>query len=627
MTSRTFRACHALRIARLLALWAACNLAQATPALREVVVTATRLETPITDVIADVTTIDRETLERAGQTSLRELLGQQPGVQWSSNGSYRSSTGVFLRGASASQTIVLVDGVRIGSATSGTPALENLPLERIDHIEILRGAAAALYGPDAVGGVIQIFTRRVPQALQASASLGAGSDGQSQAAASLGATAGIFAYSLGLSQEKASGISTSNNPAASGFNADADGFDSRSWDAKLVAQFSAAQSLTLSTLQSRTQYQFDGTPSPNPLGLVKGNSDAWTKPVQDNTALQWDAQWTPDWHARLLAATAHEDSVTEYYRMGDNALGGASRFNTQREQLSWQHSLRLGPDTLTALLEARSEAVDSSTRYLVSQRNMSARMLSYAWQRPDWSALAVLREDTNSQFGSLQNWALSGGYRVAPGLRTIASLGTSDQAPTFNQLYYPGFGSPGLVPQRNRATELGLKYAGEDLAWSAIAYDNQIQGFIDPVSNLQSAKAVLQGATLSLQAEQGERAYTLSYDYADPRAYAATPALDNLRLVRVAQHMLKGRITQRLQALQLIAELALASEREDARVVGSGRETLPSYATLNLAVEWALRPGAKLLARLNNASDTSYMLANGYSMPGRNLFVSMVWSQ
>lgn len=602
------------------------TFAQTTPTLREVVVTASRVETPITDVIVDVTYIDRETLDKAGQTSLREVLGQQPGVQWFSSGSYRSSTGLFLRGASSSQSIVLVDGMRIGSATSGTAAIENIPLDRIDHIEILRGAASALYGPDAVGGVVQIFTKKPTQHPQIGVTVGAGTDGQMKSAASLSSTTGVISYSLGVIREKATGISTNINPASSGFNADADGFNSVSWDAKLIAKLTADQTVTFSTIQSQTNYQFDGTPSPNPLGLSKASSDAWSKPVLNDVGLKWDAKWTADWTSTVFLGTAEDQSVSEYYRIPDGAFGGSSQFNTHRDQVSWQNSLRIGLDVLTAIVEKRNESVDSSTAYKVSQRDISGTMLSYAWNRPVWNVLAVLRDDENSQFGSFVDWALSGGYKIADGLRTVASMGTSYQAPTFNQLYYPGFGSPTLTPQRNRSSELGLKFDAPNLAWSAITYYNEIQGFIDPVTNIQSSKAVLQGATLSAKMDVEDTSYAVSYDYADPRSFSTTPSLSNLRLVRVAQTVLKGSVNQRINDFHVFAEVNISSEREDAKVVGTGREILPGYTTLNVGADWKVHKDLKLLARLNNATDTQYMLANGYSMPGRNLFVSLVWS-
>lgn len=594
--------------------------------LRETVVIASRVATPVTDVIADVSIIDREALERAGQSSLRDILAQQPGIQMGSNGSYRSNSSIFLRGASNSQTIVLIDGVRVGSATSGGASFENLPLARIERIEILRGAASALYGPDAVGGVIQIFTREPADGLALSASAGFGSDGQRQADASVRGSTGAIGYSLGVSREKARGISSVSNPASTSFNPDADGFTSTSVDAKLTARINREHGLTLSVLHSDTEYQFDGLPFPNPLGLTKLTSDARAKPKLNNATVKWDAQWRPHWKSTLTAGTSDEESVSEYYRLSDARFGGSSRFNTQRKQLTWQNDFKLGKDVLSVLFEDRSEAVDSSTNYAVKQREVRSALASYALNRERWNALAVIRNDNNSQFGSFNNWALSAGYRLTEGLRAVASVGTSFQAPTFNQLYFPGFGNPALVPQRNRATEVGLKYQQGNVALGAVAYHNNIQGFIIPSTNVQSSLAVLRGVTLSADVQSGPTSYSLSYDYADPRSYSSVPASNDLRLVRIAQNVLNARVTHRMGDVSVFGELKLSSNREDAKVVGTGRDTLPGYSVLNAGVTWKVQKNVSLLARINNLTDTRYMLANGFSMPGRNVFASVSWA-
>ena len=589
--------------------------------------TASRVAVPVTDVLADVTIIDREVLDQAAQTSLRELLGQQAGVQWVSNGSYRSSTGLFLRGATSTQTIVLIDGVRVGSATSGTAGLENMPLNRIERIEILRGAASALYGPDAVGGVVQIFTREPTDELQLSASAGAGSDGQVQSAAALRGMSGSRGYSLGVSSERASGINVTTNPASSGYNADADSFSSTSVDAKLVAKLNREHKVTLGALQSQTTYRFDGTPSPNPLSLTKSTSDAQAKPVLKNTTLQWEADWLATWKSTVLLGASSEESVNEYYRISDGAFGGSSQFNTSRRQVSWQNDFKIGADVASLILESRNEAVNSSTAYTVSERTLRGTSLSYAFNRSVWNALVVARKDENSQFGSFDNWALSAGYLLTQGLRAVGSVGTSFQAPTFNQLYFPGFGTPSLTPQTNKSSELGLKYNKGNVSWSAIAYNNEIQGFIVPSTNVQSSMAVLNGATLSAQIAQGNTTYAVSYDYADPHAYTTTARAKDLRFVRVAQHIVQLRANHRLQEVSVFGEFKYSSSREDAKVVGTGRDTLPEYTLLNLGAQWHFRKNWSTLARLNNATDTKYMLANGFSMPGANLFVSLNWTQ
>jgi vitamin B12 transporter len=597
----------------------------ATLTLKDVVVTASRVTTPITDVIADVSIIDRDRLNQAGQSSLLDVLALQPGVQLTSNGGFRSSSGILLRGASSSQTLVLIDGLRVGSATSGGAALENIPLDRIERIEILRGAASALYGPDAVGGVIQIFTKAPTAKLTLAANVGVGSDGQQQAGASVRGTNGIIGYSLGLSHEKASGISVISNPASDSFNADADRFTSTSVDAKLTAQINKDHALTLSLLQSQGEYQFDGTPYPNPLSLTKATSDAVAKPRLNNANLKWEAQWLPQWKSTLSVGTSDDESVSEYFRFGDGAAGGNNKFNTQRRQLTWQNDISLGKDVLSLMLEKRSEAIDSDTPYTVSSRDIRSALVSYALNRADWNALAVLRNDDNSQFGSFTNWALSGGYRLTNNLRAVASIGTSFQAPSFNQLYFPDFGNAVLTPQRNRSEEIGLRYSQGSLNLGAVVYHNDIQGFIDPGTNAQSAQTVLRGVTLSADMQVGATHYAVSYDYADPRSFSSFAASNDLRLVRVAQNVLNARVSHRMKDFNLFGELKLSSDREDYDLSFSGRDTLPGYSLLNLGVDWRIRKDLSLLARMNNATDAQYSLANSYSTPGRNVFVSLAW--
>ena len=595
--------------------------------LPQSVVTASRVATPITDVLGDVSVIDRATLDLAGQSSLRDLLAQLPGVQMTTNGSYRSNTGIFLRGANTSQTLVLIDGVRVGSATSGGASFENIPLSRIERIEVLRGPASALYGPDAVGGVIQIFTREAGPGLQADANIGLGTDGQQQAGASVRGTSGIVGYSLGFSREKATGISVISNPAAGSYNPDEDGFNATSVDAKLTAKLNREHAVSLSLLHNETEYQFDSTPFPNPLALTRLTTDARSKVNLNNATFKWDAQWLAQWHSALTVGTSDEQSLGDYFRISDGAFGGNTKFNTSRRQVTWQNDITLYKDVLSVMLENRNESVDSSTAYTVTSRDVRSALVSYAFNRPVWNALFVARNDDNSQFGSFNNWSASGGYRVTETLRAVASVGTSFQAPSFNQLYFPGFGNTALVPQRNRGSELGLKYHSGDVSMGAVVYNNDIQGFIVPSTNVQSSLAVLRGITLSGDVQSGDSSYSLSYDYADPRSYSTNPASNDLRLVRVARNVFNARMNHRFGSdLGVFGEVKVSSDREDNNLAFSGRDVLPGYTVLNLGLNYKLQKNLSMLARLNNATDEKYMLANTYSVPGRNVFVSLNWS-
>jgi vitamin B12 transporter len=610
---------HARRAVLSLAALAACSsFAQTTATLEPVVVTATRVETPLIDVLADVSIIDRHQIEAAGLQSLTDVLANLPGVQISTSGSYRSITGVLLRGATSSQTILLLNGIRLGSATTGSYSLENIPLDRIDRIEVLRGAAAALYGPDAVGGVIQVFTREADQdGVQRSVSVGLGTDGQRKLGGQLLGQTGAWRYGLGVSNERAKGINV-RLPGESGFNIDDDGFKYLSADANLAYRIHPDHELSVRWFRSEGEYDFDGSPFPNPLRLSASTARAVAEPKIEQQVLRWQAQWSDRWSSVVSLGDSRDIVVSRYWRESDGAAAGDSRFNTHSRQLSWQNDIRLGNDTLTLLAEQRTDNVDSSTAYTVTQRRIRAAAASYALKRSSWDALLTVRHDRNSQFGSFNNWALSGGYKLNDGWRLVGSLGTTFQAPSFNQLYWPGFGNPDLAPQKGKAQELGLRYQQGRTKASAVVYRNDVKGFIDPATNVQSSLAVLKGLTLAWEHSWGATALSMSYDHTDPRLKPS-----NDRVTRVARDVLRAQVSHRVGAWKPYAELRLSSDREDTRF--PSRVTLAGYGVMNLGASYQINPKLSFSVRVNNLTDKAYVLADGFSTPGRNAFVSLQW--
>ena len=149
--------------------FASLAFAQTTPALPETVVTATRVATRADQLTSEVIVVDREAIERSAGRTLPEVLARTASVQMTSNGGRGKTAGVFIRGTESRHTILLIDGVRYGSATAGTPVWDNIPVDMIERIEVLKGPASALYGPDAAGGVVQIFTRRGTQGFRPAA--------------------------------------------------------------------------------------------------------------------------------------------------------------------------------------------------------------------------------------------------------------------------------------------------------------------------------------------------------------------------------------------------------------------------------------------------------------------------
>jgi len=235
------------------------NAAPVPAVLEPVVVTAARASQPIADVLADVTVIGADEILRSGVQSLAELLQRQPGVEIVQNGGPGSVSGALLRGANRGQTLVLVDGLRVSSSTSGTTPLEAIPLDQIDHIEILRGPSSSLYGADAIGGVVQVFTKH-PQgsAFVPNISAGYGTYNTTALSAGFSATNGPLRVALQAGGRNSDGFNAIVNPENFSYNPDRDGFSTRNLSANANWTWRAGQELALQYFGNRLNTQFDG---------------------------------------------------------------------------------------------------------------------------------------------------------------------------------------------------------------------------------------------------------------------------------------------------------------------------------------------------------------------------------
>ena len=251
---------------------------QPTPQLGETVVTATRSAQPVGDVVADITIIDRERIERSGAVGLADVLKRVPGIEMSRNGGPATTTSVFLRGAESRFTAVYIDGVRIDSQATGGAAWESIPLALIDRIEVLRGPAGAVYGSDAIGGVIQIFTKRGEAGFAPFAGVGVGTYDTRKVDAGFSGASGGFDYALGLAHEKSDGFNA--RPIASQ-NPDRDGYRSQAANLRLGFQVNRAQRLEATYLTSDSNSGYDN-------GLGK---DDRSLHKLEASGLNWQAQW------------------------------------------------------------------------------------------------------------------------------------------------------------------------------------------------------------------------------------------------------------------------------------------------------------------------------------------------
>ena len=346
-------ASRSLAVAATFAAAAALPLAShAQVQLKETVVTATRSASRADAVMSDVTVITREDIERGTGRTVAELLARFSGVQMAATGGLGKTSSIFIRGTESRHVLLLVDGVRYGSATAGLANFDNFPLENIDRIEVLKGPTSALYGSDAVGGVVQIFTRKGTPGLhpysRPYASVTAGSAGRREVAAGLSGGTADVGYSLGVQNLREKGFSATNPQVAfNSFNPDADGFSQNSLNAAVDWKFAPGWKAGARVFQAKGSTQFDNGP---------GAFDATTDTVSKVYGLGVEGQLTGNWKTRLAMGKS-EDLSTSF----SNAV--PSVFNTVQDQSTWLNEIATPLGKLVAGYERVVQKVGGTTRH------------------------------------------------------------------------------------------------------------------------------------------------------------------------------------------------------------------------------------------------------------------------
>lgn len=578
----------------------------ATQTLPATVVTATRVETRASELTSEVLVIDRRAIERSGGQTLVEVLARTASAQISANGGRGTTSSVFIRGAESRHTLLLIDGVRYGSATAGGPVWDNIPLEMIERIEVLKGPASSVYGADAAGGVVQVFTRRGKEGFFPHASVGVGSKSFREVAAGFQGGAGDVSYALSVQDLDDKGFSATNPQVPWGmYNEDRDGFEQRSVSGSLDWRFARGWKLDLNTLHSDGEVQFDDGPG----------ADARSKLRSSVLRAGVEGQLTQGWKSRL-----------GYGRSADRSNGIASAspwglpalFESTQEQWTWQNDIATPLGLVVAGLERLEQSVDSSTPYDVTDRTidsvfvgLTGGMGAHTWQ-------LSARRDDNSQFGDYTTGSAGYGYQITPAWRVHGAYGTSFVAPTFNQLYWPGYGSPDLLPEKGKNAELGVTWAITDHQIKLIRFDNRIRGYITPgAAPVNVPRALIDGWTLGYEGRIGDLALSASFDALDPRNEQT-----GLQLQRRAKRQLNLGADYSLGAWTLGGRVLHVGKRfEDA----ANTQALKAYTTLDLSAGYAVSRDWKLQLSLVNVTDKQYETALGYNQPGRGAFLTLRW--
>ncbi len=590
-------------------------------ALQPLLITAARVAQPVEQSLAAVTVFDRAQIEQSQATSLPELLQKVPGVSLTNNGGPGKSTSVFIRGSNANHVLVLVDGIKVGSVTSGSAAFQDLPIELIERIEVVRGPRSSLYGSEAIGGVVQIFTRKGQgQGARPYFSAGAGSHNTYSGSAGVSGGNGPGWYSLGVSSSDTDGINVKPRQA-SGYEPDRDGYRNLSASLRAGYRFASGLELDANLLQAKSHNDYDSVNRRGTAGF-----DAHSDGLSKVAGLR--ARFAPlePWQVSLQAGRSEDKS--------DAFTDGRffSRFDSRRDSLIWQNELSLAPGhDLILGLDYQHDEVSGSTAYAEDSRDNQGYFAQYLGSqgRHDWQL--ALRRDHDQQFGRQHTGSLAYGFAWSEALRSTLSYGTAFKAPTFNQLYFPGFGNPDLQAETSQSLELGLAGRHGWGHWALNAYRTEIDNLIATVRvNGQSQAegvdtARIRGVELVLGSELLGWDWQANYSLmsAENRSRRLAPdgqPFYGRELNRRPGQLLNLDIDRRFADLSLGASLHVQESTYDDL---ANQVELDGFVTLDLRAEYHLSPTWRVQGRVSNLLDAQYQTAAGFNQMGRGLHFNL----
>ncbi len=563
----------------------------------EVVVTATREPEQIKQTIQHTTVITEEEIRASQAVDVPTLLRKEAGIQITQSGGPGQTAGLFVRGAATNQTLVLIDGVRVNSATTGTTQIDQLMLDEIERIEIVRGPGSSLYGSDAIGGVVQIFTKRGLGVSGPNATVGFGNQGTQRYALGYGGTAGDLQYSLNASAFRTDGFSAIRPEVSPVVNPDADGYRNYSGTAAATYTFDPRNSVGFTYYAAGGEVQFD-----DPFAASRDDRQTGRTGVSSANMFTRN-QFTESWTSRVSAS----EGVDRFRNFLNDQQ--TSFFQTRNSVLTWQNDLALATGQRVILgAETLNQQVSSTTVYTTDERRVNSVFGGYTGTFGRSTLQGNVRNDHYSDFGSATTYLAGYGYQLTDTVRAVASASRGFRAPTFNELFFPGFGNPNLQPEIANAIEGGLQYAaGRQLARLAVyrtRYTDLINPF--PIANINQAQVT--GVELSYVGAIGATDVRASLTFQDPRDLA-----NDQLLIRRATRLGSFTVGRAFGPFGIGAEMVAVGPRFDNDQVTFDRVSLPGYAIFNLVGRYNFTKNLYLGVRAENIFDKDYSTASGFN--------------
>jgi len=587
--------------------------------LPETLVTATRGKIAPHELATASTVYTREDIDRLQVKTLPDLLRGSLGVDIVQNGGYGQVTGLFMRGTETDHVLVLIDDIKVGSATVGTTPFELIPIDQIERVEIIRGPQSSLYGSEAIGGVIQIFTRKgdYGQRPKFTVQAGGGSFGTAHTAGDVSGQTGDTWYNLGVSHINSQGFNNRVNA-----DPDNDGYQNTGLNARLGHRFNAHTDIEAFFLFSEGTTEYDADP-------VFGGSDnlEFTNHV---VGIVGNTQVLDNWHSSLRLGQSRNDLDT-FLRDGSFD----SRFNTTRWNASWvntvplhdRHQAIIGADYRVDEVESGDlspfhpgfDAYAETSRY---DAGVFAELHSQPFEKHFINT--SLRWDKNQAFGHFVTGAIGWRYHGPIGLSPFARFGNAFKAPTFNELYWPdtgfGGGNPHLKPEEAKTYEVGLAGDHGWLQWELRGYHTDAEQLIVGWPPVNAEKARIQGLESQITMDLWGWRNQLALNLLNPEDLQT-----GQRLIRRTDRSLTYDLSRSLGGFDLGLRVLAQGDRPDMNFSAfpASRVNVKGFVTVDLRAAYPINKNWSLDGKLNNLLNEDYQTVFGYFTPERNFFLSV----
>lgn len=587
--------------------------------LENIVVTPSRQAQLQKDVVGDVSVISSAELQKAGQSSLVDIINKQPGVQVYTSGGPQSITGVSLRGANPLHTLVLVDGLRINNSSTGSVSWQALDPATIERVEIIRGAASSLYGSDAIGGVVNIITKKTGEdrPFAAWGNVGVGSYDTFKSSIGFSGAAAGFDYSLSTSMAESGGFNASNPDSGQfTYHPDTDGYSQRSLSASLGYRWSPGQHIGITAYNGYMNGDFDAGAFSHPAFSIT-REQAYTLTSTNEITDSWESV------LRFGFTKGNSDSRTS---------GTAYTSSILNRSYLWQNNFKINDNhQISTILERQEERPGSDTTYSVSSRNTNAAGLIYTGTFGPAHLQANLRNDNISGYGNRPTGGLALNYDLSNEWQIGIAGNTGFRAPTFTDLYAPyqwGFsGNPNLKPERSRNIEAHLQYSTANTQIGLVVYQNKIKDLIDgyvcdtnfECTSQNTSRATIRGATLTAAYQYENTTFRASADFMNPRDDTT-----GKQLVRRARQVYNLGVDHRIGLFTVGAEYQYTGKRYY-DTDNTPEMRLGGHSLMNLTAGYDFTKNVGVQVRWNNVLDKTYSNNYGYNMPRSNVFVNLSW--